>query len=137
MLQPRKTKYRKSFRGKMRGMTKSSGLVTHGDFGLQTTEPAWISANQLEAARKAIVGETKRRGKVWMKVFPHKPYSKKPAEVRMGSGKGDVAGYVAVVKPGRVMFEISGLPDDIAKEALRKASTKLPVKCQIISREIV
>lgn len=121
----------------MKGKTKSTGLVTHGDFGLQSTEPAWINSQQLEAARKAIVRETKRRGKVWLKVFPHKPYSKKPAEVRMGSGKGEVAGYVAVVKPGKVMFEISGLPEETAKEALRKAGTKLPVKSQIISRDIV
>jgi large subunit ribosomal protein L16 len=137
MLQPKKTKYRKQFRGRMKGKAKAGTEVTNGDLGLQSLEPAWINGRQLEAARKAIVRETKRKGKVWLKVFPDKPYTKKPAEVRMGKGKGEVDTYVAVVKPGRIIFEIAGVPEETAREALRKAGTKLPVKTNIISRGIL
>jgi len=136
MLQPKRTKFRKSFRGRMKGLATSGMKVTSGDYGLQSLEPSWINEKQIESARKAIVRETKRKGKLWLKIFPHKSYTKKPAEVRMGKGKGDVAGYVAVVKPGRVMFEIAGVDKEVAVAALKKASTKLPVKTQIISRHI-
>lgn len=135
MLQPKKTKYRKAFRGKMRGMATTGNSVTVGDFGLQATTRSWINGRQIEAARKVIVREMKRKGKLWIRIFPHKPYSKKPAEVRMGKGKGDVEGYVAVVKPGRIMFEIGGVPNDVAREALRKAAQKLPVLTKIIEKQ--
>jgi large subunit ribosomal protein L16 len=136
MLQPKRTKYRKTMRGKMKGKPVVGTSVVHGEFGLQTMEPAWINSKQIEAARKAVVRETKRKGKLWLKIFPHKSYSKKPAEVRMGKGKGDVEGYVAVVRPGRIMMEIAGVTEDIARLALRKAGQKLPVQTQIISREL-
>lgn len=134
MLQPKRTKFRKSFRGRMTGLSYVGNNVHNGEIGLQTLEPAWLNEKQLESARKAIVRETKRKGKLWLKVFPHKSYTKKPAEVRMGKGKGDVAGYVAVVQPGRVLFELAGVPLDVARVALEKASVKLPVKTQIITR---
>lgn len=136
MLQPKRTKYRKSFRGRMRGVSTSGHNLVNGEFGLQAVEPAWVHSKQIEAARKAVVRETKRKGKLWLKIFPHKPYTKKPGEVRMGKGKGDVEGYVAVVKPGRIMFEIAGVAEIVAREALRKAGQKLPIKTQIISREV-
>jgi large subunit ribosomal protein L16 len=136
MLQPRRTKYRKSFRGRMKGLPRTGHKVINGEYGLQSLEPAWITERQIEAARKAIVRETKRKGKIWLKIFPHKPYTKKPGEVRMGKGKGDVEGYVAVVRPGRIMIEIAGVDDDVAKTSLKKAAQKFPVKTQIISREI-
>lgn len=120
----------------MKGQAKGGSEVEFGDMGLQSLEPCWITERHIESARKAIVRETKRKGKVWLRIFPHKPYTKKPAEVRMGKGKGDVAGYVAVVKPGRIMFEIAGVDLEVAREALRKAGNKLPVKTQIINREI-
>jgi large subunit ribosomal protein L16 len=135
MLQPKRTKYRKQFRGRMKGLSHSGNEVINGEYGLQSVEPAWIKANQIEAARKVIVRETKRKGKIWLKIFPDKPYSKKPGEVRMGKGKGEVEGYVAVVRPGRVMIEIAGVPEDVAMSALRKAGQKFPVKTQIITRE--
>lgn len=135
MLQPKRTKYRKSFRGRMRGLSTSGNSLVNGEFGLQAVEPAWVHSKQIEAARKAVVRETKRKGKLWLKIFPHKPYTKKPGEVRMGKGKGDVEGYVAVIKPGRIMFEIAGVTETVAREALRKAGQKLPIKTQIISRE--
>lgn len=134
MLQPKKTKYRKAFRGKMRGNAVRGSELATGDFGLKATTRSWVNGRQIEAARKVIVREMKRKGKLWIRIFPHKPYSKKPAEVRMGKGKGDVEGYVAVVKPGRVMFEIGGVPEDVAREALRKAAQKLPVLTKIIER---
>jgi large subunit ribosomal protein L16 len=137
MLQPKQTKYRKQFRGRMRGKASSGYQVTNGDYGLKTLEAAWITAQQIEAARKAIVRETKRKGKVWLKIFPDKSYTKKPSEVRMGKGKGDVAGYVAVVKPGRIMFEMGGVDDKIAIAALRKAGMKLPVKTEIVEKELL
>ncbi|KXK26187.1 MAG: 50S ribosomal protein L16 [candidate division WS6 bacterium OLB20] len=119
----------------MRGMATTGNSVTVGDFGLQATTRSWINGRQIEAARKVIVREMKRKGKLWIRIFPHKPYSKKPAEVRMGKGKGDVEGYVAVVKPGRIMFEIGGVPNDVAREALRKAAQKLPVLTKIIEKQ--
>lgn len=137
MLQPRKTKFRKSFRGRMAGLAKNGFDVSNGDFALQTTDAGWIKSAHIEAARKAIVKETKRKGKVWLRIFPHRPYTKKPAETRMGKGKGDVEGYVAVVKPGRVLFEVAGVTESVAREALRKAGTKLPVRTQIITRDII
>ncbi|MFW5702865.1 MAG: 50S ribosomal protein L16 [Candidatus Dojkabacteria bacterium] len=135
MLQPKRTKYRKQFRGKMRGRATAGNQLTNGAFGLQSLDRSWVSSRQIEAARKVIVRETKRKAKLWMKIFPDKPYTKKPAEVRMGKGKGDVDSYVAVVKPGRIIMEMSGVEASIAREALRKAAQKLPVKTQIIVRE--
>ncbi len=135
MLMPKRVKYRKQMRGRMTGKETRGAEVHFGDFGLQALEPAWISARQLEAARRAIVRAMKRRGKIWIRVFPDKPISKKPAETRMGKGKGAVEYWAAVIRPGRVMFEIGGgLPDDVAKEALRLAQYKLPIKTKIIGR---
>lgn len=136
MLQPKNTKHRKSMRGRMKGNAGRGAELSSGDFGLQSVTRSWVDGRQIEAARKAIVREMKRKGKLWIRVFPHKPYSKKPLEVRMGKGKGDVAGYVAVVKPGRIMFEISGVDEEIAREALRKAAQKLPVLTKVVSREL-
>jgi len=135
MLQPKSTKHRKAFRGRMKGMATTGSELTSGDFGLQSVTRSWVNSRQIEAARKALVREMKRKGKLWIRIFPHKPYSKKPAEVRMGKGKGAVEGYVAVVKPGRVMFEIGGVDELTAMEALRKASQKLPVLTRIVTRE--
>lgn len=136
MLQPKKTKHRKSFRGRMKGYASNGIIVSRGEFGLQSITRSWINSRQLEAARKTIVREMKRKGKLWISVFPDKPYSKKPPEVRMGKGKGDVEGYVAVVKPGKVIFELGGVPEDVAREALRKAAQKLPVLTRIITKTI-
>ncbi len=119
----------------MKGVANNGFELTSGDFGLQSVTRSWINSRQLEAARKALVREMKRKGKLWIRVFPHKPYTKKPLEVRMGKGKGDVEGYVAVIKPGRVMFEVGGVDEPTAREALRKASQKLPVLTRIIARE--
>lgn len=132
MLQPKKTKHRKAFRGRMKGTAIRGSKVTRGEFGLQATTRSWVNSRQIEAARKAIVREVKRKGKLWITIFPHKPYSKKPAEVRMGKGKGAVEGYVAVVKPGRVLFELSGVTEENAREALRKAGQKLPVLTRFV-----
>lgn len=134
MLMPKRVKHRKQFRGTMRGKALRGNKVTNGEWGLVATEPAWIASNQIEAARVAMTRFTKRGGQVWIKIFPDKPVTKKPAEVRMGSGKGAVEFWVAVVKPGRVMFEIAGVPEADAKEALRLAANKLPVKCKIVSK---
>ena len=135
MLMPKRVKYRKMMRGRMRGKATRGAEVHFGDFGLQALEPAWISARQLEAARRAIVRAMKRRGKIWIRVFPDKPISRKPAETRMGKGKGAVEYWAVVIKPGRVMFEIGGgLPEDVAREALRLAQYKLPIKTKIIAR---
>ena len=120
MLQPKKTKYRKAFRGRMRGTAQRGASISMGEFGLQSTTMSWITSRQIEAARKAIVREMKRKGKLWIRIFPDHAYSKKPAEVRMGKGKGDVEGYVARVKPGRIIFEVSGVSEEVAREALRK-----------------
>lgn len=136
MLQPSNTKYRKSMRGRMKGTASRGNELASGEFGLQSVTRSWVNSRQLEAARKAIVREMKRKGKLWIRVYPHKPYSKKPLEVRMGKGKGDVEGYVAVVKPGRIMFEVSGVEENTAREALRKAAQKLPVLTKVVSREL-
>ncbi len=134
MLMPKRVKYRKQFRGRMKGRASRGTRVSFGDYGLQALEPAWITARQIEAARRAIVRFVRRSGNVWIRIFPDKPVTKKPAETRMGSGKGSVDHWVAVVKPGRIMFEIGGVPDEVAHEALRLAAHKLPIKTQIVSR---
>jgi len=137
MLMPKKTKYRKSFRGRRKGNSKGGNVVTFGDFGIQAVETSYVTARQIEAARITITRTMKRGGKVWINIFPHKPITKKPAEVRMGSGKGNVEYYVAVVKPGRILFEISGVPEDVAREAMRKAGHKLPMKTKFVMRDNV
>ena len=137
MLLPKRVKYRRVHRGRMKGKATRGNTVTYGEFGLQATEPAWITSNQIEAARIAMTRYTKRGGKVWIKIFPDKPITEKPAETRMGSGKGSPEYWVAVVKPGRVMFEIAGVSEDVAREALRLASHKLPIKTKIAKREDV
>ena len=134
MLLPKRVKYRRVHRGRMTGKALRGNKVTYGDFGLQATEPAWITPNQIEAASVAMTRYCKRFGKVWIKIFPDKPVTAKPAETRMGSGKGTLEYWVAVVKPGRVMFEISGVSEEVAKEALRLATHKLPCKCKIVSK---
>ena len=131
----KKSKRRKQFRGSMRGKALRGNKITYGEYGIVATEPAWITANQIEAARVAMTRYIKRGGKVWIKIFPDKPVTAQPAETRMGKGKGNLEYWVAVVKPGRVMFEISGVSEEIAKEALRLAVHKLPIKCKIVSRE--
>ena len=135
MLMPKRVKHRKQFRGSMRGKAMRGNKVSNGEYGLVATEPCWIKANQIEAARVAMTRHMKRGGKVWIKIFPDHPYTHKPLEVRMGKGKGNVEYWVAVVKPGRVMFEVAGVPEDVAKEALRLGMHKLPCKCKIVSRE--
>ena len=135
MLMPKRTKHRKQFRGSMAGKATRGNKISNGEYGIVAMEPAWIKSNQIEAARVAMTRYVKRTGKVWIKIFPDKPYTSKPIGVRMGKGKGNVEGWVAVVKPGCVMFEIAGVPEETAKEALRLATHKLPVKCKIVSRE--
>ena len=135
MLMPKRVKRRKQFRGSMRGKALRGNKITYGEYGIVAMEPAWITANQIEAARVAMTRYIKRGGKVWIKIFPDKPVTAQPAETRMGKGKGNLEYWVAVVKPGRVMFEISGVSEEIAKEALRLAVHKLPIKCKIVSRE--
>ena len=135
MLLPKRVKYRRVMRGRMKGKATRGNVVTNGEFGLQALEPAWITSRQIEAARIAMTRYTKRGGKVWIKVFPDKPVTRKPAETRMGSGKGSPEYWVAVVKPGRVMFEMSGIPEENAREAMRLAMHKLPVKCKFVKRE--
>ena len=137
MLMPKKSKYRKSFRGRRKGNSKGGNVVTFGDYGLQALETSYVTGRQIEAARITITRTMKRGGKVWINIFPHKPITKKPAEVRMGSGKGAVEYYVAVVKPGRIIFEISGVPEDVAREAMRKAGHKLPMKTKLVKRDTV
>ena len=134
MLLPKRVKYRRVHRGRMKGKATRGNTVTYGEFGLMATEPAWITSNQIEAARIAMTRYTKRGGKVWIKIFPDKPVTEKPAETRMGSGKGSPEYWVAVVKPGRVMFEIAGVSEEVAREALRLASHKLPIKTKVIAR---
>ena len=134
MLMPKRVKRRKQFRGTMTGKASRGNKITNGDYGIIAMEPAWIRSNQIEAARIAMTRYIKRGGKVWIKIFPDKPVTAKPAETRMGSGKGTLEYWVAVVKPGRVMFEISGVSEEIAKEALRLATHKLPCKCKVVSR---
>ena len=134
MLMPKRVKHRKQFRGSMAGKASRGNTVTYGEYGLVAAEPAWVKSNQIEAARIALTRYTKRNGQVWIKIFPGKPVTAKPAETRMGSGKGSVEYWVAVVKPGRVMFEIAGVPEEQAKEALRLAMHKLPCKCKIVAK---
>ena len=134
MLMPKRVKHRKQFRGTMRGKAQRGNTISYGEFGLVAAEPAWIKSNQIEAARVAMTRYIKRGGQVWIKIFPDKPVTTKPAETRMGSGKGTTAYWVSVVKPGRVMFEIAGVSEEVAREALRLASHKLPIKCKIASR---
>lgn len=131
---PKRVKRRKQFRGTMTGKALRGNKITNGEYGIVALEPAWIKSNQIEAARIAMTRYVKRNGKVWIKIFPDKPVTAKPAETRMGSGKGALEYWVAVVKPGRVMFEIAGVPEETAKEALRLATHKLPVKCKIVSK---
>jgi large subunit ribosomal protein L16 len=135
MLMPKRVKWRKQHRGNMRGMAKGGTSVAFGDFGLQSMEPGWITSRQIEAARVAMTRHIKRGGKVWITIFPNKPVTQKPAETRMGSGKGNPEFWVAVVKPGRVMFELSGVDEPLAREAMRLAANKLPVKCKFVTRE--
>ncbi|AVQ97658.1 50S ribosomal protein L16 [Oceanobacillus picturae] len=135
MLMPKRVKYRRQHRGKMRGQAKGGTTVAFGEYGLQATEASWITSRQIEAARIAMTRYMKRGGKVWIKIFPDKPYTAKPLEVRMGSGKGAPEGWVAVVKPGKIMFEIAGVPEEVAREALRLASHKLPIKTKFVKRE--
>lgn len=134
MLMPKRVKRRKQFRGSMAGKASRGNTISQGEYGLVALEPAWIKSNQIEAARVAMTRYMKRGGKVWIKIFPDKPVTTKPAETRMGSGKGSLEYWVAVVKPGRVLFEVAGVPEDVAKEALRLAMHKLPVKCKIVSK---
>ncbi len=134
MLMPKRVKYRRVQRGRMKGKATRGNVVTYGEFGLRAEEPGWIKSNQIEAARIAMTRYTKRGGQVWSKIFPDKPVTAKPAETRMGSGKGAVDHWVSVVKPGRVMFEIAGVPEDVAREALRLASHKLPIKTKIVKK---
>ena len=134
MLLPKRVKYRRVHRGRMKGKASRGNTVTYGEWGLQAIEPSWITSNQIEAARIAMTRYTKRGGQVWIKIFPDKPVTKKPAETRMGSGKGSPEFWVAVVKPGRIMFEIAGVSEEVAREALRLASHKLPIKTKIVAR---
>lgn len=134
MLMPKRVKRRKQFRGNMKGKAHRGNKINYGEFGIVATEPCWITSNQIEAARIAMTRYIKRGGKVWIKIFPDKPVTAKPAETRMGSGKGSPEYWVAVVKPGRVMFELAGVPEEVAREALRLAVHKLPVKCKVVSR---
>ena len=134
MLLPKRVKYRRVQRGRLKGVAHRGNKVNYGDFGLQALEPAWITSNQIEAARITTTRYIKRGGKVWIKIFPDKPITEKPAETRMGSGKGSPEYWVAVVKPGRVMFEIAGVPEDVAREAMRLAANKLPIKCKFVTK---
>ena len=134
MLMPKRVKRRKQFRGRLKGRAMRGNKITYGDFGIVAMEPSWITSNQIEAARIAMTRFVKRGGKVWIKIFPDKPVTATPAETRMGSGKGSPEYWVAVVKPGRVMFELGGVSEEIAREALRLATHKLPIKCKIVSR---
>lgn len=135
MLLPKRVKYRRVHRGRLKGTALRGNTVTYGDFGLQALEPAWITSNQIEAARIAMTRYIKRGGQVWIKIFPDKPITEKPAETRMGSGKGSPEYWVAVVKPGRVMFEIGGVSEELAREAMRLAAHKLPIKCKFVSKK--
>ena len=134
MLMPKRVKHRKQFRGSMAGKASRGNVITNGEYVIVAMEPCWIRSNQIEAARIAMTRHIKRGGKVWIKIFPDKPVTSKPAETRMGSGKGTLEYWVAVVKPGRVLFEISGVQEDVAREALRLATHKLPCKCKVVSR---
>jgi large subunit ribosomal protein L16 len=134
MMQPKKTKYRKNFRGKMRGVATANNWVVYGEYGLKAVTRGWVNAKEIEAARKAITGHMKRKGRVWIKIFPHKSFTKKPNNVKMIGGKGDIEGYVSVVRPGVVVFEISGVAEDVAREALRLGAHKLSIRTKFVSR---
>lgn len=134
MLMPKRVKRRRVFRGRMKGNANKGNVIAYGEYALMALEPAWITSNQIEAARVAMTRYIKRGGQVWIDIFPHKPVTKKPAETRMGSGKGNVEYWVAVVKPQRILFEMSGITEETAREALRLASTKLPIKCKFVKR---
>jgi large subunit ribosomal protein L16 len=135
MLSPRRTKFRKQQRGRMRGMAYRGNTLNFGDYALQATEPSWITSRQIEAARRAMTRYVRRGGKIWIRIFPDKPVTMRPAETRMGSGKGSPEYWVAVVKPGRIMFEMAGVSEEIAKEAMRLAAQKLPIKTKFITRD--
>ena len=135
MLMPKRVKHRKQMRGRMKGKAQRGNFLAYGDYGLVATQPGWITSNQIEAARQAMTRHTKRGGQVWIKIFPDKPVTAKPAETRMGSGKGAPEYWVCVIKPGRVLFEMKGIPEDVAREALRLAAHKLPIKTKYIKRE--
>ncbi|MCL2407969.1 MAG: 50S ribosomal protein L16 [Defluviitaleaceae bacterium] len=135
MLLPKRVKYRRVHRGRMKGKATRGNFIAYGDFGLQAMEPAWITSNQIEAARIAMTRHIRRGGQVWIKIFPDKPITEKPAETRMGSGKGSPEYWAAVVRPGRVLFEIGGVPEELAREAMRLAQHKLPIKCKFIKKE--
>ena len=135
MLMPKRVKRRRVFRGRMKGKAMRGNFLAYGDYGLVATEPAWVTSQQIEAARIALTRYTKRGGQVWIKIFPDKPVTEKPAETRMGSGKGSPEYWVAVVKPGRILFEIAGVPEEVAREALRLASHKLPLKTKFLKKE--
>lgn len=135
MLTPRRVKHRKQHRGKMAGNAKGGTTIAFGEYGLQAVEPSWVTNRQIEAARIAMTRYIKRGGKVWIKIFPDKPVTQKPLEVRMGSGKGSPEKWVAVVKPGKIMFELAGVPEEVAREAMRLAMHKLPIKCKFVKRE--
>jgi large subunit ribosomal protein L16 len=134
MLMPKRAKFRKQFRGRMKGRATRGAEVSFGEYGLQALEPVWMTSRQIEAARRVIVRQVRRHGKYWIRIFPDKPVTKKPAETRMGKGKGAVEYYVAVIKPGRILFEVSGLDEEMAHEVLRQASHKLPIKTQVVAR---
>jgi len=135
MLMPKRVKRRKQHRGRMTGKANKGNVIAYGEYGLVAMEPSWITSNQIEAARVAMTRYIKRGGQVWVNIFPHKPITKKPAETRMGSGKGSPEYWVAVVKPGRVLFEMAGIPEEVAREALRLAANKLPIKCKFMKKE--
>ena len=135
MLMPKRVKWRKQQRGNMRGRALRGAELLYGEFGLQALEPGWVTARQIEAARRALVRQMKRRGKVWIRIFPDKPYTQKPPETRMGKGKGNVEYWVSVVRPGRIMFEMAGVAPEVAREAMRLAAHKLPIKTQFVTRE--
>ncbi|HVL25477.1 MAG TPA: 50S ribosomal protein L16 [Thermomicrobiales bacterium] len=135
MLMPKRTKYRKVMRGRMTGKAYRGSTISFGDFALQSTEPAWVTSRQIEASRRAITNYLKRGGKVWIRIFPDKSVTQKPAETRMGSGKGSPEYWVAVVKPGRILFEVAGVDEERASEALRRAAMKMPMKCKVVVRE--
>ena len=134
MLMPKRVKRRRQMRGRMKGKANKGNIVAYGEYGLVSTEPGWITSNQIEAARVAMTRYIRRGGQVWVDIFPHKPVTKKPAETRMGSGKGSPEYWVAVVKPGRVLFEMNGVSEEVAKEAMRLASHKLPIKCKFVTK---
>jgi len=135
MLQPKIRKYRKEFRGKMNGVASANNTIAFGEYGIKSMEHGWIEANQIEAGRRAITGQMKRKGKVWVKIFPHKPYTRRGVNSKMIGGKGEVEGYVAVVKPGNIIYEVSGVPEDVAREALKLGANKLSVKTKFVSKK--